>query len=306
KYDMSRDTEKVFKEVHKYLDQNTNENMSMDEMNELIQNFMEQYNGNLPGEVTEKTAETSDDFYELAENAETKAQALKFAKKALLLDPDNIDAKVMVTEITTEHPYEMVGKYQALIAYAKEVMDRKGYLNEETIGDYWGITETRPFIRLYSNYLNLLIECGMMRQAARIGEEIIKYNEGDNLGIRFMLMHIYAYLEDEKGMLELHHKYDKHEETQMLLPISIAYFKMAEFGKAEEYLRRLAKVNKDTGRFMRAFLNDTLDKYISRMNAMGYRPFSIEELLVELHENSYLFETAPCYFDWAVQMLKKK
>lgn len=303
---MSRDSEKVFREINKYIKENADENMSMDEMNDLIQEFMEQYNSNLPGEITEETAETTDDYLELAENANSKAQALKFAKKAVQLDQDNLDAKKMVEEITTEHPYEMVGKYQKLIEYGKTVMDKKGYMNEDSIGDYWGISETRPFIRLYSSYLDLLVNCGMMRMATTVGEEIIRYNTNDNLGIRYILMHVYAYLEDEKSMLALYKKYDEHDESQMLLPISIIYYKLGDFEKAAEYLRRLTKTNKDTGRFIRAFVNDTLDKYASRMNPMGYQPFTIEEFLVELHEHTYLFEVVPCYFDWAAQVIKKK
>ena len=303
---MSRDSEKVFREINKYIKENADENMSMDEMNDLIQEFMEQYNSNLPGEITEETAETTDDYLELAENANSKAQALKFAKKAVQLDQDNLDAKKMVEEITTEHPYEMVGKYQKLIEYGKTVMDKKGYMNEDSIGDYWGISETRPFIRLYSSYLDLLVNCGMMRMATTVGEEIIRYNTNDNLGIRYILIHVYAYLEDEKSMLALYKKYDEHDESQMLLPISIIYYKLGDFEKAAEYLRRLTKTNKDTGRFIRAFVNDTLDKYASRMNPMGYQPFTIEEFLVELHEHTYLFEVVPCYFDWAAQVIKKK
>ncbi len=303
---MSRDSEKVFREINKYIKENADENMSMDEMNDLIQEFMEQYNSNLPGEITEETAETTDDYLELAENANSKEQALKFAKKAVQLDQDNLDAKKMVEEITTEHPYEMVGKYQKLIEYGKTVMDKKGYMNEDSIGDYWGISETRPFIRLYSSYLDLLVNCGMMRMATTVGEEIIRYNTNDNLGIRYILMHVYAYLEDEKSMLALYKKYDEHDESQMILPISIIYYKLGDFEKAAEYLRRLTKTNKDTGRFIRAFVNDTLDKYASRMNPMGYQPFTIEEFLVELHEHTYLFEVVPCYFDWAAQVIKKK
>lgn len=303
---MSRDSEKVFREINKYIKENADENMSMDEMNDLIQEFMEQYNSNLPGEITEETAETTDDYLELAQNANSKEQALKFAKKAVQLDQDNLDAKKMVEEITTEHPYEMVGKYQKLIEYGKTVMDKKGYMNEDSIGDYWGISETRPFIRLYSSYLDLLVNCGMMRMATTVGEEIIRYNTNDNLGIRYILMHVYAYLEDEKSMLALYKKYDEHDESQMLLPISIIYYKLGDFEKAAEYLRRLTKTNKDTGRFIRAFVNDTLDKYASRMNPMGYQPFTIEEFLVELHEHTYLFEVVPCYFDWAAQVIKKK
>ena len=130
---------------------------------------------------TVHTAETSWDYYEMAEDAETEEEALKFARKALELDPDKIDAKVMVAEMETEHPHEMLKKYEELIEYGKEIMERKGYMEGDLIGEYWMIIETRPFMRLYNSYLELLTACGMMRKAADIGKEMIRYNENDNL-----------------------------------------------------------------------------------------------------------------------------
>lgn len=255
---------------------------------------------------TEATARTAEDFLELAEDADSKAQALKYAKMASRLDADNIDAKRMVEELSTEHAYELVKKYQKLIEQGKAIMAKKGYMKEEIIGEYWGILETRPFMRLYGGYVSLLVESGMMRLAAGACEEAIRYSENDNMGLRYTLMHIYAYLEDEKSMLKLHKKYGKQEETQLLLPLSILYYKLADWEKAEEYLDRLVKRNKDTQKFIHAVYSDTLDKYSSRMGSLGYQPFTIEEYIVELSENIYLFETVEGYFDWADQILSRK
>ena len=87
----------------------------------------------------------------------------------------------------------------------------------------------------------------------------------------------------------------------MLLPLSILYFKKGEFDKAEEYLKRLKATNKDTKRFFRAIKKDKLDRYVEEMDDYGYQPFTIEELIVELMENSFLFRGIPLYMDWAYE-----
>ena len=302
---MSRETEKVFKELHKYMKAHADENMSEEDLDDLMQTFMKQYNENLQyGDNF--IAETADDYLEMAEDATSRGEALKYARKALELEPDNLDARRLVVELTTDHPYEMIEEYQKLVVSGKEIMLKKGYMDEYAIGDYWGILETRPFMRLCANYMETLIECGMMRAAASVGEELIRYNTNDNLGIRYTLMHIYAYLEDENCMLNLYEKYNEHEETQMLMPLSILYYKLGKLDQAEKYLKSLVRINKDTGRFIRAVLNDSLEKYIDRMNDMGYRPYSIEEFIVELNEYTFLFENAMGYFDWASYIIKRK
>ena len=60
---------------------------------------------------------------------------------------------------------------------------------------------------------------------------MLKLCEGDNLGVRYQLMHLYAYIEDEMHALALHKKYGDDEETQMLLPLAILYYKQNQFDK---------------------------------------------------------------------------
>ena len=156
------------------------------------------------------------------------------------------------------------------------------------MGDFWGVLETRPYMRLRHSYLELLRLC-----------------EGDNLGIRYALMHLYAYFENEDGALALHKKYDEYEESQMLFPLAVLYYKKADFEASLQYLRRLAKANKDTKKFLRMMVNDSLEEYLDKMNPYGYQPFTIEELIYEHFEAHYLFDSVDHFFDWAHRSLKK-
>ena len=45
---MSRESEKALKAMHQFLDENGAEDMSMDEVNGLLQKFTTDYNGKLP------------------------------------------------------------------------------------------------------------------------------------------------------------------------------------------------------------------------------------------------------------------
>ena len=180
-------------------------------------------------------------------------------------------------------------------------MEKKGLMDEDSIGRFWGILETRPYMRLLDRYMEFMAEAGMMGLAAKECEEMIRLSENDNLGVRYRLMHIYAFLEREESALELHNKYDSYEETQMLLPLSIIYFKKGDFDKAENYLKRLCVANKAAKKFFRAVKKDKLDRYVEELSSYGYQPFTIQELIVELMENSFLFGTIPLYMEWAYE-----
>ena len=94
--------------------------------------------------------------------------------------------------------------------------------------------------------------CGMMHRAIDEGQRLLELCENDNLGVRYQLMHLYAYMEDEMHALALHKQFDSYEETQMLLPLAVLYYKLNQFDKAEDYIKRLSAANKDAKKFLRA------------------------------------------------------
>lgn len=303
---MSKETEKILKQMQTYMKQNGVEDMDEAEMNAMLDDFMQQYNDGVMGSVTEETARTSNDFLELAENADNEGSALKYARKALKLDSDNLDAECMIAMISASDHIDLISKLEKAVVHGKKVMEKEGFGDEDSIGSYWGIMETRPYMRLKMEYMCALNDNGMIRRAIAECEDMIRLNENDNMGVRYILMHLYVLLEEEKKALALHQKYDAYEETQMLFPLSVLYFKLGDMDQSLEYLKRLSISNKDTKKFLRAVMNGSLERYMDEMSDLGYRPFTIEELIVELMENRKLFDTVPGYFQWANERLKGK
>ena len=303
---MSRETEKVFREFQKFLDENMKDNMTENDIDVLAKLFFEQHNMNLPDPVTHETAETADDWLELAEEADSDEEALKCARKALRLEPDNLDAERMVIQYGELEELEKLKALKLAVARGTEQMKREGLLEKDTIGKFWGVLETRPYMRLRRAYMDALTDLGMLGRAAEEGADMLKLSTADNLGVRYSLMHIYVQLEREKEALELHHLFEDSEETQMLLPLSMLYFKKEDWKTAEKYLRRLEKANPDTRKFMQAMKNGTVNKFFEEMEGISYRPGTIDEFLLEIYENGMLFAGQEEYFEWAHKVLRKK
>ena len=132
---------------------------------------------------------------------------------------------------------------------------------------------------------------------------MLRLCESDNLGVRYRLMHLYALLEAEEPMLALHRAYDEYDETQMLLPLSVVFYKTGKEEKAKEYLLRLLAVNPGAKKFMRHMSRGDLDFLEEGEDSPGCRPFTLGELAQEFRENSPLFITCPGYFSWADRQL---
>jgi tetratricopeptide (TPR) repeat protein len=301
---MSRDSEKVLKELQKFLDAHAEDTENEADVDALAERFFAEYNLKCK-EQKESAPETADDYLDLAEQVTSKKKSVEYLHKALELEPDNLDARLQLILRTAEQPDERRLALQELLDAADKQMEKSGAFKEYA-GEFWTAFETRPYMRVRYTYFDVLISCGMMRRAIDEGQRLLELCENDNLGVRYQLMHLYAYMEDEMHALALHKQFDSYEETQMLLPLAVLYYKLNQFDKAEDYIKRLAKANKDTKKFLRAAARDQLDDYIGEMSPYGYRPFTMEELLDELMHTSYLFNSVPYFFAWASKVLAAK
>lgn len=297
---MSRQTEKMFKELERFMQESDNIDFSSeDAMNNALKTFMSQYKPN------KNDVETADDYLELAESANTKKEALKYAKKAVEIEPDNLDAMSLVIELTCTASEKLTEKYKDLIEEAEGKLKEQGYFEDDNIGEFWLIFETRPYMRLLEKYASHFVQCGQMRLAISVYEKMLKLCNNDNLGVRYTLMHLYTFLEDEQSALELFNRYPE-ESTQFLLPLSILYYKLGDLRKSNQYLKKLIAVNKDTYEFFNSLIDGSLMESVSDMTPYGYRPFTIEEFIVECEENYFLFTSMPEYFVWAKKKVNSK
>lgn len=297
---MSRQTEKMFKEFDRFMQENGNIEISgEDELNQALKTFMSQYQPN------NDDVETADDYLELAESADTKKEALKYAKKAAELEPDNLDAAAMVIELSCTSSEKLSEKYKNLIDETEDKLKEQGYFEDDNIGEFWLIFETRPYMRLLEKYASHFVECGQMRLAISVYEKMLELCTNDNLGVRYTLMHLYIYLEDEQSALELYEKYPE-ESTQFLLPLSILYYKLGDLRKSNQYLKKLIEVNEDTRKFFNSLIDGSLMESVGDMTPYGYRPFTIEDFVIECKENYFLFSSMPEYFVWAKKKVNSK
>ena len=305
---MSRATEQSLKALHEFVSKYPTKDMTMEEVNALLQEHLGEINNSIHRIMTEKEAKTADDFLDLTEQALMRGddeEALRFTRKANKLDPQNLDARLLEIRLGEKDPRRALVSLRKAAEMGRKQLEKAGFFREEYIGDFWGVLETRPYMRVRNEYVSLLKELGMLRQAAREAEDMIQLNTQDNLGLHFTLMHIYAALEEAGLAEELLSKYSENEEGQMLLPLTLLYYKLGEMKKAEDSLMRLVKTIKDTKRFVKDILSGKMeDKIVEIHERGGYSPYSEEELLMAWYENGDVYDSSPFFFQWAADVLK--
>ncbi|MBR0417776.1 MAG: hypothetical protein IJI66_01250 [Erysipelotrichaceae bacterium] len=301
---MKNDFEKFHKEAQKYLDENAKGTESEEELKKLLDRFVKDYNAGIKaGANIISEPKTADDYLELASEAPTRQKEQYYLAKALELEPENLDALLYDAVSRSGNIEEELVNLRKVIAIGEEQMKKQGYDDEESIGDYWLIFQTRPYMRVLGQYLESLLTAGKYREGLKICRKMLHLCEGDNLGIRYTYVATLAALEEVKEAEEFFEK-QEYEESMILLAMMILYYKVDDLSKAKEMYQRLKKRNPDTKKFFKAVHKGNLEKYEEKMNEYGYRPNTIEELLVFVKEQSHLLFTAPAFFNWAYRLSK--
>ena len=193
---MSRDTEKVFRELHAFLE--GKEFANEEDTNKAIQEFMDRYNNEQ--RPVDDFGEDAWGYLDRAYEAETLEETLKYAKRALKLDKDLVDAELVIAEITAKGFHDLLKKYEQMIKKTEKRLKEEGHFEEDCVGHFWGILETRPYMRLRYHHMEGLISMGRYHQAIKNCEELLELCPGDNMGVRYRLISLYAFLEDEMNL----------------------------------------------------------------------------------------------------------
>jgi len=303
-----QDFEKIYKELQKYLDEHVAENMSPEDTQGLVNEFMGQYNASVRESAESKVKslpKTSDDYLDLAGKASNDQEARKYIKEALRLDPDNIDAEVMLMAYTKMSIFSRKSKLEGIIRHAEQILAKQGFMDKEYEGDFWLVWETRPYMRAKDTYMRLLIRLGMLGKAIEECQDMLRLCKNDNQGVRYTLMHLFAVMEKKEEAFSLFKEFEEESSCMFLLPLAGVCFKCDDIKLAGKYVDMLARSNKDTKLFFRK-LSEGAINLDAPVSALGYRVGSIEEYEAALQDYPFFYEQNEAFMEWAHDRIMKK
>jgi tetratricopeptide (TPR) repeat protein len=184
-------------------------------------------------------------IYEALE-AEGK-ERYKLAEEALRLNSNCVDAYVILAE-------KAASQGEALLLYEKgmQVGEKelgKAFFNDNK-GHFWGIHETRPFMRAKLHYADVLYLLGKIKEATQQFEEILELNPHDNQGARYALF--VAYIDNGEFIKarKLLKKYDEGTAHGFYNKLLLEIYEKGFSEKAAKLLKEAKKQNKQVLAFL--------------------------------------------------------
>lgn len=184
----------------------------------------------------------SDDILEQAREAVSKKQAKELAKKALIIYPDNIDAMCYLANFENTLEKKLY-KYNKAINRAEEILNKKNLFGDDSIGYFWGMMETRPYMRARCGKVEILLELKKYEEAMLEVEDILRLNRQDNLDMRYTLMNLYCLMNKYDELNSLFAKFQEIS-THVLFTKCVMYFKQNNMTELKKSLKDLKSSNK--------------------------------------------------------------
>ena len=123
--------------------------------------------------------------------------------RALAEDATHVEANILLAE-STRHAERRI----ELFRNAKEMaMAQLGSMMDEEVGHFWGITETRPFMRATHGLADALYDAGQTHEAIAQYQELLRFNPNDNQGVRYQLTPLLLANNREAEAVELLDRY---------------------------------------------------------------------------------------------------
>jgi len=262
---------------------------SMDELNDFIQQALEKENREGAPEFPDDPAEAAQELAYRSMEERSDQKALELALKALEIDPDCIDARTVVIQITIHDPNEQIEAYRKLLAEARNKMG-KGFF-EENRGHFWGVVETRPFMRALESLAILLLSQERIGESIAVMEEMIDLNPNDNQGIRDALLGLYL---GEGDILKAGMLLDRYSEDDLAVfswGRAIERFLSGDMKAARKALTDAFESNPHVIAIM-AGVEEMSDDF------GGYSPGDINEARHCLLELEHVWEKQPDVISW--------
>lgn len=134
------------------------------------------------------------------------AKRLALAHKALSTSPDCADAYVLLAEEEADSLARAAKYYRQGVEAGERALGAKYFI--ENKGHFWGLLETRPYMRAREGLAQTLWSLKRREEARDHYRALLELNPGDNQGVRYTLLNLLLEMEQDAEAVALLKQYD--------------------------------------------------------------------------------------------------
>jgi tetratricopeptide (TPR) repeat protein len=158
---------------------------SIDELNAFMTQMLANNDGRLPEMPPETPLERAQELVYRAYEATTPKRRAELARQAIEISPDCADAYRLLAEME-RNLSRKIDLLEQAVAAGERAIGPEAFADER--GHFWGVVETRPYMRAQSALAQVCWVHGNRARAIAIFSHLLELNPNDNQGVRYMLV----------------------------------------------------------------------------------------------------------------------
>src|SRR4051795_2487404 len=164
------------------------------------------------------------------------------ARQALALWPDCADAYVLLAENARSRK-EALALYEQGVVAGERALGPEVF--EQEAGHFWGLLETRPYMRARLGLAHSLWTTGRREEAVRHLQEMLRLNPNDNQGVRYTLAGFLLFLDRDQDVARLLEQYpDEGLATWAYTRALLTFRREGDTAEARQLLEEAKKANR--------------------------------------------------------------
>ena len=229
--------------------------------------------------------------------APTRQRAVALAKKALTVSPDCADAYNFLAEVTAKSLEEALVLYRKAVEAGERALGKKVF--KEDVGYFWGLLETRPYMRARANLAQCLWETGQRKEAVEHYLDLLRLNPNDNQGIRDLLMPCLIELGRDEDAEKLFKQFE--EDGMAVWKYSRALLDFRKYGDSPTAVKSL-QAALDENKHVPSYLLGR--RKMPRTLPDHYGFGDDNEAVLYAHENRAIWKATPGALEWLEAKVK--
>lgn len=205
--------------------------------------------GEIPQRIPQNALDEAQDVMYSAREESNSQRRIRLAKRALEISPDCADAYVLLAEEWARSWDESEELFRKGVEAGERVLGPEAF--EQDAGHFWGILETRPYMRARLGLATVLGLKGELDEAISHRKELTRLNPQDHLGIRGVLAG-YLFREDrDEELADLLEQFEDDLSPEILYTRALSLFrKRDECEDTNDALNRAFEMNSHVPGFL--------------------------------------------------------
>src|SRR4029077_9057455 len=138
---------------------------------------------------------------------------------------------------------EALGLFEQGVAAGERALGPEAF--QRDVGHFWGLLETRPYMRARLGLGHSLWTAGRREEAVQHLQDLLRLNPGDNQGVRYTLAGFLLFLDRDDDLARLLQQYaDEASAAWAYSKALLAFRRQGDTPEARQLLKQARKTNK--------------------------------------------------------------